>query len=260
MVSSPSTGSGQSSPAFMRMKLPVPMVALVMPRSKQACPKRAACWSPAIALIGTPASGEEPPSAEPSTTAEPAAGRAHLRQDRHRDAEEVAELVRPPPVHDVEEHGARGVGGVGGEDPAGGPPGQVPQHPGVDGAQGQVGPGRNPARSEQPLHLGGREVRVEDQAGPLADQREMPGLGQGPAGGGRPAVLPDHGPVEGVPGGPVPGHHRLALVGDADGLHGPPGVGEPAGHLGEGGSDRRQISPGSCSTQPGRGKYWVSSR
>ncbi len=67
VVISPSTGSGQVAPAFMSTKLPVPKVALVMPGSKHACPKRAACWSPAIPLIGTPASGESVPSTSPTT-------------------------------------------------------------------------------------------------------------------------------------------------------------------------------------------------
>ena len=42
-----------SSPVFISMKQPVPYVFLAMPGSKQAWPKSAACWSPAIPPSGT---------------------------------------------------------------------------------------------------------------------------------------------------------------------------------------------------------------
>ncbi len=67
MVINPSTGAGATGPTFMRTKLPVPMVALVMPGSKQAWPKSAACWSPATPLMGAPRSGESAPRADSDT-------------------------------------------------------------------------------------------------------------------------------------------------------------------------------------------------
>ena len=140
VVIRPSTGAGATGPAFMRTKLPVPMVTLVMPGSKQAWPKRAACWSPAIPLMGTPRSGESPPRADPPpgpTDHRTGAPRGGVR----RDAEELAQFGRPPSLHDVEEHGPRGVGGVGGEHPAVHAAGEVPQHPRVDGAEGQAAAG-----------------------------------------------------------------------------------------------------------------------
>ena len=52
-----------NGPAFISTKLPVPKVTLVIPGSKQLWPKSAACWSPAMPLIGTPERGESAPSA-----------------------------------------------------------------------------------------------------------------------------------------------------------------------------------------------------
>ena len=95
--------------------------------------------------------------------------------------------------------------------------GEVPDDPAVDRAQRQVGAGRHAALGEQPGHLGGREVRVEHEAGAPAHEREVAGCGEGGATVGGAPVLPHDGPVEGPAGAAVPGHHRLALVGDADG-------------------------------------------
>ncbi len=41
-------------PVCIRRKQPVPYVFLAIPGRKHACPKRAACWSPAIPAIGVP--------------------------------------------------------------------------------------------------------------------------------------------------------------------------------------------------------------
>ena len=123
--------------------------------------------------------------------------------------------------------------------PAFGPPGQVPQDPGVDRPEGQaIRAARlvEAALVEEPAHLGGREVRVEHQSGALPDQGQMAGLGQLPAQVGGPAVLPDDGPMEGSTRPSVPGHHGLALVGDADGPRHPTVVGQPTGHLRQGGA------------------------
>ena len=67
VVISPSTGGGHVGPACISTKLPVPKVTLVIPGRKHAWPKRAACWSPAMALTGTPARGESGPRASPDT-------------------------------------------------------------------------------------------------------------------------------------------------------------------------------------------------
>ena len=55
VVSMPSAGAGHVSPTFNKMKLPVPYVFLAIPGRRQAWPKRAACWSPAMPEMGMPA-------------------------------------------------------------------------------------------------------------------------------------------------------------------------------------------------------------
>ena len=222
VVTRPSIGSGQCGPAFIRTKLPVPKVTLVMPRSKHAWPNRAACWSPAIPLIGHSRRGESPPSAPAETvrtarrTDAPREGRRparrrgrpvrsdHLRttmsNSRVRDALVASVAKTPPSDPPVRFHRTQES--------------TVPRTT----ATPPSGPGREAALVEEPPHLGGGEVRIEDQAGPLPDQREVAGLAELPTGGGGAAVLPDDGPVEWSTRAPVPGHHGLPLVGDADGL------------------------------------------
>ena len=66
-------------------------------------------------------------------------GAADLGQRPERHAEQVGQLGRPGQVADVEEQRAAGVGRLGGVlAPAARSAGQVPQHPGVDRAEGQV--------------------------------------------------------------------------------------------------------------------------
>ena len=72
-----------------------------------------------------------------------------------------------------------------------GPPGQVPEHPGVDGAEGEVVVGGHASFCEQPLQLGRREVGVEDEPRLLAHERQVTGVLQLLAAIGRAPVLPD---------------------------------------------------------------------
>jgi hypothetical protein len=65
-----------------------------------------------------------------------------------------------------------------------------------------------------PLKYGSRH-----EAGAAADQVEVAGRGELVAAGGGATVLPDDGARVRRSGAAVPGHHRLALVGDADGRH-----------------------------------------
>ena len=96
---------------------------------------------------------------------------AHLGQHRAGDAEEAQQVVVPLHGVDVEEHGARGVGAVGGVHA---PAGELPDEPGVDGAHEQVAAlGCCPCSGgvvEQPCHAGGCEVGVDEQSGTLHDQ------------------------------------------------------------------------------------------
>ena len=203
VVTRPSTGAGQVPPTFIRMKLPVPKVALVMPRSKQAWPKRAACWSPMSALIGTPANGESPPMAPAATVANrpqdgrtvgrAAAGtsnRSHSSSDQRRTTMSKS-MVREALVTSVANTPPRR------------PAAQVPEDPAVDGGEGEVRAGRDAALLEQPLHLGRREVGVEDESGLLADEWEVAGRRQARRTGRR-----SGGPARRAPGGggrPSPG-------------------------------------------------------
>ena len=237
-----------------------------MPGSKQHCPKSAACWSPSTPATATPSSTAGGRAEVGQAGGAEAAGRgAHLGQRVGGHAEERAQLGRPGPGLGVEEQGAAGVGGVGGVGAAGRPAGEVPQDPGVDGAEGEVGVGRvegEPALGEEPGGLGGAEVRIEHEPGALADHGQMTGLGQAAAEGGGAPVLPDDGPVERPAGAAVEGDQGLALVGDADGGHRLAGLGQAGAHLGQGGPDglpdlgRRRARPspggGSAGSAPGR--------
>ena len=184
-----------------------------MPGPKQAWPTVAACWSPA-----TPRIGISRPKRSGRVMPKGAAQSRTSGSSDEGDVEESADVLVPPALGDVVDQGARGVGGVGGVDAASG---QVPDQPGVDGAEGELaGFGPRPRALdvvEEPLHLGPREVGVEKKAGAGGDHRFVPGGLQGGAGVGGAAVLPDDGGVDRLAGLAVPDQRRLALVGDADG-------------------------------------------
>ena len=141
--------------------------------------------------------------------------RTDLRQHPDRDAEEVQQLRVPLPCPEVEEQGAGGVAGLDGE-----VSGQPRHEPRVHGAHRDVRP-VDPRRGrgvQRVAHLGGREHRIERQAGPRAHERRrarMP-LGQLPAPGGGAGVLPPEHRTDRTPGRALPADHRLALVRDGD--------------------------------------------
>jgi hypothetical protein len=148
-------------------------------------------------------------AAELRSRAEDMGGGQRLGQPRRIDAEERAELRVPLEPTDVEEHRPRGVGVVGRV-----APGELEEQPGVDRAEDR--PPDALGVAQQPLDLRPGEVGVEDEAGALAHERLVAGRAQLLAALGRAPVLPDERPVNRLPGGGVPGDHRLALVGDAD--------------------------------------------
>ena len=152
------------------------------------------------------------------------AGGDDLRQDAHGDAHEFAELFIPGQGVDVEEHGAGGVGIVRDVDCAfrmDSAAGQVPDEPGVDGAEEEFALVRKflcfGDVVEKPADLGGGEVGVDDEAGLLFDGLEMSlclqflGIVRGAA------ALPDDGVVDGTTGRFIPKDGGLTLVGDTDG-------------------------------------------
>ena len=124
----------------------------------------------------------------------------------------------PAAAVDVEEQGARGVRGIG---DVRAPAREIPGQPAVDGAEGQLaalGPGAGAGDVvEQPLELGAGKIGVYDEAGALAEQVGMAGLGQVVADRGGSPILPDDGAVQRLPAGAIPEYRRFALVGDADG-------------------------------------------
>ena len=145
---------------------------------------------------------------------QPATGHPHLGQRRHRHTEQIGELLVPCQSADVEQKGARGIGGIGAVD---GASGQLPQQPAVHSPERQVGTGFHFALVQEPGQLGGREVGVEDEAGTGADQPQVPGRFERAAPGDAAPVLPDDGAVASPARPPIPQHHGLALIGDPDG-------------------------------------------
>jgi hypothetical protein len=98
---------------------------------------------------------------------------------------------------------------------------QAKQQPGVHRAEHRLPRLRAASQAghvlQQPLDLGGGEVRVEHQAGALADQRRLAMFGELRAARRGAAVLPDNRPVNGPAGIALPHAHRLALIRDAQG-------------------------------------------
>ena len=140
---------------------------------------------------------------------------AHLRQHGLGHIEKREQLRTPGALVDIEEIGARGVGGVGGVEPAAG---QAPDEKAVDRAEGEVAPlARAGQGIEQPGELGRREIGVDQEAAALGNEGLPPLRAKPVADGRRAPVLPDDGVVQAGATRAVPEQHRLALVGDADG-------------------------------------------
>ena len=171
--------------------------------------------------------------------AEASRRRPHLGEGVRRHAEERAEVGGPGESGRIQQHGAAGVGRVRGELASPGSPGQVPEQPTVDGTEGEVrvagGKGQI-SLTEEPGDLRGGEIRVEHQPRPPPHHGEVALVLERGADIGGPAVLPDDGPVQRPAVGAVEGDQRLALIGDADGRHGAPGLGEAAPDLGQRGA------------------------
>ena len=148
----------------------------------------------------------------------------------------LQQFVVPDVVADVEQHRARRVAHVGGMDLA---VRQLPHQPAVDRAESQVAMGCGDVGAvhmvQDPADLGCREVRVDHQAGAVADLRFHAMCTQLRAQRFAAPVLPDDGVVDRLAGAAVPHHRGLALVGDADAgdvLRRQPGLGQ---HLVRGG-------------------------
>ena len=128
----PRSAPGTSAPTLSSTKLPVPYVFLAMPGSNAglAEQRRLLVAGDAADRDAGAAPRTDPRSRRSvRSTARPSAGRrpGHVQQ--------LAQLVVPRQLADVEQHRAAGVGGIGGVDLAAG---EVPDQPGVDRAEGEV--------------------------------------------------------------------------------------------------------------------------
>ena len=99
----------------------------------------------------------------------------------------------------VEEHGARGVAGVGRVNSAAG---ELPEQPGVDGAEREFAGFGKRARAanvfENPGNLGGGEIGIDEQARALLDERAVTFAPEALAEIGGAAILPDDRVVDGL--------------------------------------------------------------
>ena len=253
VVSMPSVGGGHAAPTLSSTKLPVPYVFFAMPGSKHACPNSAACWSPAMPLIGMPAGT---PQRSDVTPKRPLDG-THLGQrvERARGAARTAR--RPTPGATMSNSIVRlALVGVGGVAPR--------RRSGSTAARCRSCRGRGRRRrgdaalAQQPLELRAAEVRIEHEPGARPHESRCPGGGELVAARRGAAVLPHDRRGRRAPGRAVPGDDGLALVGDADRRDGSaPTCSTTSSSVALTAS---QISAASCSTQPGRGKCCVNSR
>ena len=136
------------SPVFISRKVPVPYVDLASPSEKQVWPNRAACWSPSAEATGMPP--RRSPSAPPLTSPYTSAEERISGSIGQRDADGLGDLRVPLHGVQVHQHGAGGVGHVGDVHAAVGTAGQVPDDPGVHGAEEDVAAS---ARSRRPSTL-----------------------------------------------------------------------------------------------------------
>ena len=168
VVSRPSTGSGSVGPTLVSTNEPVPYVFFVMPGSTHACPNSAACWSPAMPLTGTASPPAQLGSRRCRTGRSTAATSGRHARGTSNSAHSSSDQSQRA---DVVEHRAARVRRIGRVHAAVGAAGEVPEDPRVDGAEREVGVGRDAAVVQQPRQLRRREVRVEHQPGRAADQR-----------------------------------------------------------------------------------------
>ena len=146
------------------------------------------------------------------------AGGLDLRQQAFRHVQQLQQLLVPAEIVNIVEHGTAGVGLVGDVDLSAG---QLPDQPGVDGAEKQLALLRPLSGAggvvQQPLDLGAGEIGVGHKAGLFPDGVAVAFGFQLVNDGGGAAALPDDGVGNGLAGGLVPDDGGFPLVGDADG-------------------------------------------
>src|SRR5699024_8973048 len=166
------------------------------------------------------------------------AGGDDLRQQGHRDVPNLAELLVPLLGGQVHQHGAGGIRDVGdvlgalasllgsgtatgtGRGTRAGGTGQLPDHPGVDRAEGQLSAFCALAGTvdvvQDPADFRRRKVRRRRQASAFLDELPLL-LGERVDEVGGAGVLPNDGVVDRLAGGTVPDHRGFTLIGDTDG-------------------------------------------
>ena len=182
-------------------------------------------------------------------------------QHRARDAEDAQQLVVPVEGLQVHQHGAAGVGDVGGVDAAVGAAGEVPQHPGVGVAEEGVARFGGLADAvdvlQDPLDLAAGEVGGRRQARLAADGLAVAVAFEGGGDGVGAGVLPDDGVVVRAAVARVPDDGGLALVGDADrGQVGGRRARRCAGRSGSPSWCAPRSPPGRARPSPRAGRIW----
>ena len=145
------------------------------------------------------------------------AGGPNLGKDLSRCADCGEQFVIPGLAVQIEEHRARGITGVGDMQAAAS---QIPDEPGIDGAEGQFATLSFFASAgdmiEQPANFASGKVSVDDKAGFIFYQFRLSGFFQAFAKIGGTPVLPDDGIVDGPARFAVPDYGCFALIGDAE--------------------------------------------
>ncbi len=228
-----------------------------MPGSKQACPKVAACWSPAM-----PAMRHRRAEQRRRRSWRPDAARVDdARQQRARDAEQPSNSSSQS-SRAMSKSAVRAALLTSLRCSA--PAGELPHQPAVDRAAGEFAALGAFARArhvvEQPGELGGRKVRVEQQAGALLHHRLGARGAQCLALRRRAPVLPHDRRRNRTAGGAFPDQRGLALVGDADrGKIGRRQIARAAAPRARNRAGCARSRAASCSTQPDCGYDWRNS-
>ena len=151
--------------------------------------------------------------------AQQAGRRPRIGEHPPRDAKECQERVLPVQGLNPKEHRPRGSRIVGHKQP---PTAHPPHHPAVQRPHAQRSSLQGIVNGgyvlQQPLHLGGGKVGIEEQAGPSQEPIHIHGRLDLCASRRGPGALPGDHVVERFPGQGIPGDDRLALVCQTDGL------------------------------------------
>ena len=144
----------------------------------------------------------------------------HFWQNGFRDTKQAQQISIPNTAPDIEQHGARGIGGI---RRMHAPTRQAPEQKTIHRTEGQRTAFRRCARTrdivQQPSELGRGEIGISQQARAFRQQRFMALGAQLRAGICRAAILPDNGAMQAAPSGAIPKQRGFALISDANAGH-----------------------------------------